>query len=175
MNDDSTGNDGPLSLAERARRVLDICSPPKKPDNSALLAALKQEVNRKWAVEDALLKLANSPLAATPIPTAEPTALAVLPEPVATGGSAASIREIALVDAENAALVALRKELKHEPTARQWLNYWRNGKDTEGTIKEVTGSHVVWVGKDNQIHLTALTTMNTRFGKAKKRNPFTPA
>ena len=82
---------------------------------------------------------------------------------------------IALVVAENAALAALRKELKHEPTANQWLNYWKSGKDTEGTIREVTKSHVVWTGKDNQIHRTALTTMNNRFSKAKKRNPFTPS
>lgn len=82
---------------------------------------------------------------------------------------------IALVAAENAALAALRKELKHEPTANQWLNYWRSGKDTDGAIREVTSSEVVWIGKDNEVHRTALTTMNTRFSKAKKRNPFTPS
>ncbi len=90
-----------------------------------------------------------------------------LPESVADNG-------IALVVAENAALKALRKELKHEPTAHQWLKYWKEGKDTEGTIQEVTENFVAWVGKDMNIHRTALTTMRNRFTEARKRNPFTP-
>jgi hypothetical protein len=112
-----------------------------------------------------------------PLETSPPEspASAARPASVAKGGTVKTTREIALVVAENAALAALRKELKHEPTANQWLNYWKNGKDTEGTIKEVTRSEVVWTGKDNQIHRTALTTMNNRFSNAKKRNPFTPS
>ena len=109
---------------------------------------------------------------ATTARPAEPS----IPEPIAKGGAAEKSRKtIALVTAENAALVALRKELEREPTAYQWVKYWRDGKDTEGTIKEITKTHVIWIGKDNQTHRTALTTMNTRFTEAKKRNPFKPS
>ena len=109
---------------------------------------------------------------ATTARPAEPS----IPESIAKGGAAEKSRKtIALVTAENAALVALRKELEREPTAYQWVKYWRDGKDTEGTIKEITKTHVIWIGKDNQTHRTALTTMNTRFTEAKKRNPFKPS
>ncbi len=124
-----------------------------------------------WLVETSL------PESIPPVETSLPESPASVARPasVAKGGTVKTTHEIALVVAENAALAALRKELKHEPTANQWLNYWKNGKDTEGTIKEVTRSEVVWTGKDNQIHRTALTTMNNRFSNAKKRNPFTPS
>ena len=237
MDNDSTGKNGGLSLAERARRgdelelhevmalefptaksYEDRQQPRYKGWQSAIEAAIEFEllVPRKEPRREVIIMAIGgrhtSPadhygtiihywidrasyqawrtsqpepptssfislwLGATPavetLPPAEPS----IPESIAKGGAAEKSRKtIALVTAENAALVALRKELEREPTAYQWVKYWRDGKDTEGTIKEITKTHVIWIGKDNQTHRTALTTMNTRFTEAKKRNPFKPS
>lgn len=84
---------------------------------------------------------------------------------------AAATRQIALVEAEDAALAALRKELKREPSFEEFWHYIIERDDT-GTITDYTDDKLMWTGKDGRDCETAKPTMRNRFAVAKKRNPF---
>ena len=90
-----------------------------------------------------------------------------LSEPVAHG-------RIALVEAEDAALVALRKALRREPDFEEFWDYLTN-KDETGTVADSTDDRVDWIGKSGQACSTAKNTFRNRLTAAKKRNPFTPS
>lgn len=108
-------------------------------------------------------------LGATPaIETSPPelVAPAALPEK--------ATREIALVEAENAALWALRKQLKREPNFDEFWDYLVKRDDT-GTVADSTNDRLIWIGKDNEDHTTLRSSFRNRLTSAKKRNPFTPS
>ena len=88
--------------------------------------------------------------------------------------SAVVTRQIALVEAENAALAALRKELKHEPNFEEFWCYIIERDDT-GTITDHTDDRLMWTGRDGRDCETARSTMRNRLAAAKKRNPFNPS
>jgi len=95
-----------------------------------------------------------------------------LPEParpasVAKGG-------IALVEAEDAALVALRKTLKREPDFEEFWDYLTT-QDKTGTVADSNDVSLQWIGKSEQSCNTAKRTIRNRLTAAKKRNPFTPS
>ena len=83
-------------------------------------------------------------------------------------------RGIALVEAENAALVALRKALKREPDFEEFWDYLTN-KDETGTVADFTDSRLDWIGHSEKSCSTAKITIRNRLTAAKKRNPFTPS
>lgn len=83
-------------------------------------------------------------------------------------------RVIALVEAENAALVALRKALKREPDFDEFWDYLTR-KDETGTIADFTDSRLDWIGHSGKSCSTAKSTIRNRLTAAKKRNPFTPS
>ena len=107
-------------------------------------------------------------LGATPGP--EPAA-SILPESI----PAESLEPagIALVEAENAALVALRKRLKREPDFEEFWHYLTT-EDETGTVADFTDDRVDWVGKSGKACSTSKSTFRNRLTAAKKRNPFTP-
>lgn len=90
-----------------------------------------------------------------------------LPELPTIGG-------IALVEAENAALVALRKALKREPDFEEFWDYLTN-KDETGTVADFTDNRLDWIGKSGKSCSTSRRSFRNRLTAAKKRNPFTPS
>lgn len=82
-------------------------------------------------------------------------------------------KEIALVEAENEALLALRKELKREPDFDEFWDYLTH-RDETGTVADSTDDRLMWTGKDGRNCETAKVTMRNRLTAAKKRNPFKP-
>lgn len=93
-------------------------------------------------------------------------------EPDKPEQGAAATRQIALVEAEDAALATLRKELKREPDFEEFWLYIAERDDT-GTISDYTNDRLIWTGKDGRNCETAKSTMRNRLTAAKKRNPFT--
>lgn len=83
-------------------------------------------------------------------------------------------REIALFEAETAALLALRKQLKREPNFDEFWDYLVKRDDT-GTVADSTNDRLIWIGKDNEDHTTLRSSFRNRLTSAKKRNPFTPS
>ena len=111
---------------------------------------------------------------ATPaIPESIPPETSLLPEP--TASTTTPVREIALVEAENAALSALRKSLRREPDFDEFWDYLTTFKDETGTVADCTDNRLDWIGKSGQAHSTKKSTFRNRLTAAKKRNPFTPA
>jgi predicted membrane chloride channel (bestrophin family) len=106
-----------------------------------------------------------------------PTIKTSLPEPVAPVAPTAlpekNSREIALVEAENAALFALRKILRREPDFEEFWDYLTT-QDSTGTVADNTDDRLMWVGKDGRNCETAKATLRNRLTATKKRNPFTP-
>ena len=100
-----------------------------------------------------------------------------LPEsipPVETSLPELPERAIALVEAENAALVALRKALKREPDFEEFWDYLTT-KDETGTVADYTNDRLDWIGHSGKSCSTAKNTCRNRLTTAKKRNPFTPS
>lgn len=81
---------------------------------------------------------------------------------------------IALVEAENAALAALRKALKREPDFVEFWDYLTT-RDETGTVADFTDCRLDWVGHSGKSCSTAKSTFRNRLTAAKKRNPFTPS
>ena len=81
---------------------------------------------------------------------------------------------IALIEAEDAALVALRKELKREPDFDEFWDCLTT-KDETGTVADSNDVSLQWIGKSNRPCSTAKSTFRNRLTAAKKRNPFTPS
>lgn len=108
---------------------------------------------------------------ATTARPAEPS----IPKPIAKGGAAEKSRKtIALVEMENAALVALRKELEREPDFDEFWDYLITRDDT-GTVADFTDDGLCWIGKTSKSCETEKSTFRNRLTKAKKRNPFKPS
>ena len=101
---------------------------------------------------------------------AMPTPVESLPESLPES----SKRGIALVEAENAALVALRKALKREPDFEEFWDYLTT-KDETGTVADCTADRLDWIGKSEKACSTSKRTIRNRLTAAKKRNPFTPS
>jgi len=113
----------------------------------------------KWL--GAMPAIESTPVA--PIPPAKPNA-----KPKDTDDG------IALVGMENAALIALRKELKREPDFDEFWHYLTTRDDT-GTVADCTDDRLYWIGKASSSCDTAKSTIRNRLTKAKKRNPYTPS
>ena len=118
---------------------------------------------------------------AEPIPPTEPTATTARPaepsrpETIAKGGAAEKSRKtIALVEMENAALVALRKELEREPDFDEFWDYLTTRDDT-GTVADCTNDRLDWIGRSEKSCSTAKATIRNRLTQAKRRNPFKPS
>ena len=118
-------------------------------------------------------------LGATPVPESLP--VESLPEPIPPVESlpVESLPEspkgsIALVEAENSALVALRKALKREPDFEEFWDYLTT-KDETGTVADCTADRLDWIGKSDKACSTSKRTIRNRLTAAKKRNPFTPS
>ena len=226
MDNDSTRNDGLLSLAERARLGLLLLEPALRLDDIAELecperrygpkaeawikrleAACKwgdlqlepgeiydpfggwpyisRENYRTWRAtqhnlpaDSQITKWLGATPAVEALPPVEPSlpelpVLAVLPETVATGGAAKKTREIALVDAENSALLTLRKELKREPDLDEFWDYLTT-RDATGTVADSTNERLDWIGRSGKSCSTKKATVRNRLTTAKNRNPFTP-
>jgi hypothetical protein len=109
----------------------------------------------------AMPAIESTPVA--PIPPAKPNA-----KPKDTDDG------IALVGMENAALIALRKELKREPDFDEFWHYLTTRDDT-GTVADCTDDRLYWIGKASSSCDTAKSTIRNRLTKAKKRNPYTPS
>ena len=124
---------------------------------SLLCEALTQI--KKWLGEPA--RPAAKP--ARPEPAASILPESIPPEPAG----------IALVEAENAALVALRKRLKREPDFDEFWDYLTT-KDETGIVADFADDRVDWVGKSGKACSTSKSTFRNRLTAAKKRNPFTP-
>jgi hypothetical protein len=90
-----------------------------------------------------------------------------LPEKPASGG-------IALIEAENAALAALRQELRREPDFDEFWDYLTT-KDETGTVADFTDDRLDWIGHSGKSCSTAKSTIRNRLTAAKKRNPFMPS
>ena len=84
---------------------------------------------------------------------------------------AAAKRQIALVEAEEAALATLRKRLEREPDFEEFWLYLTE-RDNTGAISDYTDDRLMWTGKDGRNCETAKSTMRNRMTAAKKRNPF---
>lgn len=97
--------------------------------------------------------------------TPEPSSPASLPKP--------RFKEIALVEAENEALLALRKELKRNPDFEEFWDYLTD-RDETGTVADSTDDRLMWIGKGGGNHETRKSRMRNRLTEAKKRNPFKP-
>lgn len=93
-------------------------------------------------------------------------------EPDKPEQGAAAKRQIALVEAEDAALAMLRKRLKREPDFEEFWNHITEQDDT-GTIADSGNDRLMWTGKDGRNCETTKSTMRNRLTAAKKRNPFT--
>ena len=124
----------------------------------------------KFEREDLLWLDASSELEAKPI---KPTSVSQGESDKSEQGAVAT-RQIALVEAENAALAALRKELNRKPSFEEFWDYIIERDDT-GTIADHTDDRLMWTGKDGRDCETAKSTMRNRFAEAKKRNPFNPS
>ena len=96
------------------------------------------------------------------------------PEPVENSLPESLERAIALVEAENAALVALRKALKREPDFEEFWDYLTT-QDETGTVADCTDNRLDWIGHAGKSCSTAKSTIRNRLTAAKKRNPFTPS
>ena len=94
--------------------------------------------------------------------------------PVETSLPESLERAIALVEAENAALVALRKALKREPDFEEFWDYLTT-QDETGTVADCTDNRLDWIGHAGKSCSTAKSTIRNRLTAAKKRNPFTPS
>lgn len=80
-------------------------------------------------------------------------------------------RQIALVEAEDAALTLLRKKLRREPDFEEFWFHITEHDDT-GTVAESTDDRLMWIGKDGRNCETSKSTVRNRLAAAKKRNPF---
>jgi hypothetical protein len=86
-------------------------------------------------------------------------------------GNKAPSREIALVEAENEALLTLRKELKREPDFEEFWDYLTH-RDETGTVADYTDDRLMWTGKNGNNCETTKATLRNRLTAAKRRNPF---
>ncbi len=93
-------------------------------------------------------------------------------EPDRPEQGAAAKRQIALAEAEDAALAMLRKRLAREPDFEEFWSHITEQDDT-GTIADCGNDRLMWTGKDGRNCETTKSTMRNRLTAAKKRNPFT--
>ena len=132
---------------------------------------LERETYRQWRAQcpanllSPLTKIQKW-LGATPPAASIPPVETSLPESLE--------RAIALVEAENAALVALRKALKREPDFEEFWDYLTT-QDETGTVADCTDNRLDWIGHAGKSCSTAKSTIRNRLTAAKKRNPFTPS
>ena len=160
----------------RSRAPTDWSTPP--------VWVVSRESYRAWRAQcpatllSALSKIGKW-LGATPVPESLP--VESLPEPIPPVESlpVESLPEspkgsIALVEAENSALVALRKALKREPDFEEFWDYLTT-KDETGTVADCTADRLDWIGKSEKACSTSKRTIRNRLTAAKKRNPFTPS
>lgn len=132
---------------------------------------LERETYRQWRAQcpanllSPLTKIQKW-LGATPPDESIPPVETSLPESLE--------RAIALVEAENAALVALRKALKREPDFEEFWDYLTT-QDETGTVADCTDNRLDWIGHAGKSCSTAKSTIRNRLTAAKKRNPFTPS
>lgn len=206
MDNDSTGNGGPLSLAERAKQGLPLrlgdiaeLEYPGNPrgkeaenwirrmevackygslrlkpgdvfDEFGGWPYIPRENYRAWRVTQRDLttdSIIHLWLGATPPAESILSVEHSLPEKPASGG-------IALIEAENAALAALRQELRREPDFDEFWDYLTT-KDETGTVADFTDDRLDWIGHSGKSCSTAKSTIRNRLTAAKKRNPFTPS